>query len=1043
MATLLLDYLDPNRNINELELAFFSQAIQSFVDQGGNKLAKENNLSVGIAFQNFASPVHPSSNTYEREFYFDISNVAKKTTTKNGKTASPAYATLCRLCGILEDYDEGIKLSQLGEFVYKRLISAQEFSLLLLSKQNVFLDDVYQTKTLTFFSSFFKAKKTLSSNSENAKQELEMYAREFFGDNQITLDRRVDLLLNVIKLSGILCNDGNNLRVTKTGEFVFNDFLRGRDLFNTEVPHSKEKESLYDYLRSIDTGLKEILDNGNKDGYYQNFPGLKNVFGPVDTLSQYEHQPSLEEEFKEWCVEKAKITKAMNDYVRALKYITEDKFQKSKTVWHGIYAYLYEKKAPKNIFEISELNEFEQIFGELRAVFDGKIAPSLNKARAKDIIDWKKEQSGGPFPPSALDAYKKFLIWRENQKKSAQQTSQPQLIPLQDRLTIALKYFEEHRYDADWQKKVDTDDYLDVYSMPDIDVNTLAEMSLEDFKAGFLSKVWAFRNGGARKYNQLSNDEERQAYKAFVVKLKQQLESFDAYFPPSVKCPNGMGVGVVTELLMRFWPKSCCSYNEGLIHDALVVLGLSEGAFAWPKTPTIYQDFMGKCAKILCKMEEMKLPRRPSRDNDETPDYFTVNEFLWFVHDNKDLIEEKVMATIYKPTVIKTVAQTKIENFVGFIEALEEDVAKTGLKYPKNMLKRFVCALLAKPFTVLTGLSGSGKTKLAQAFAKWIGVENTVLVVPVGADWTNNERLLGFPNALNEKNYVLPDTGVLKFIIDAKNNPDLPFFLILDEMNLSHVERYFADFLSAMESEEDVKLHGDEVRYASDGMPVEPKLKFPANLFIIGTMNVDETTYMFSPKVLDRAQVLEFRVSSDDIEAFLSSPTKPNFNEFSGKGAQYAKAFLTLAKERKEKKPGEAEIKEVKNALTKFFPELANLGAEFGYRTASEIVTFVAYYLDASGYGAMQDDEQKGKILLEAIDAAILQKLLPKLHGSRNRLEGVLDVLIKATKKPEVEKTTEKTDAETTTKLYPLTNEKLVRMKTRLVANNFTSFAEA
>ena len=392
------------------------------------------------------------------------------------------------------------------------------------------------------------------------------------------------------------------------------------------------------------------------------------------------------------------------------------------------------------------------------------------------------------------------------------------------------------------------------------------------------------------------------------------------------------------------------------------------------------------------------------------------------------------MATIYKPTVIEKVKQEKIEKFADFIKALEKDVDETGLKYPKNMLKRFVCALLAKPFTVLTGLSGSGKTKLAQAFAKWIGVENTVLVVPVGADWTNNERLLGFPNALNEKNYVLPDTGVLKFIIDAKNNPDLPFFLILDEMNLSHVERYFADFLSAMESEEDVKLHGDEVRYASDGMPIEPKLKFPANLFIIGTMNVDETTYMFSPKVLDRAQVLEFRVSSNDIEAFLSSPTKPNLKDLAGKGAQYAEAFLTLAKERKTKELNKNEKEEVKNALTNFFPELANLGAEFGYRTASEIVTFVAYYLDASGYGADAKQDDKPKILLEAIDAAILQKLLPKLHGSRNRLEGVLDVLIKAT---------EKTDAEKTTKLYPLTNEKLVRMKTRLVANNFTSFAEA
>src|SRR5690606_24433993 len=100
-----------------------------------------------------------------------------------------------------------------------------------------------------------------------------------------------------------------------------------------------------------------------------------------------------------------------------------------------------------------------------------------------------------------------------------------------------------------------------------------------------------------------------------------------------------------------------------------------------------------------------------------------------------------------------------------------------------------------------------------------------------------------------------------------------PYFLILDEMNLSHVERYFADFLSVMESKDFIKLHSSEV----DINQVPSKIEWPINLFIIGTVNIDETTYMFSPKVLDRANVIEFRVDKDDIKRFLESPKEIDF----------------------------------------------------------------------------------------------------------------------------------------------------------------------
>jgi len=222
---------------------------------------------------------------------------------------------------------------------------------------------------------------------------------------------------------------------------------------------------------------------------------------------------------------------------------------------------------------------------------------------------------------------------------------------------------------------------------------------------------------------------------------------------------------------------------------------------------------------------------------------------------------------------------------------LKNELDKVNLQFTYNCINRFIAALLSKPFIILTGLSGSGKTKLAQAFAYWISKDkNQYFLVPVGADWTNREPLLGFPNSLEPGRYIKPEYKVIDLIIEAgkEENSDKPFFLILDEMNLSHVERYFADILSVLESGEKINLHPD-VDW-NDDVPAE--LVLPPNLFIIGTVNIDETTYMFSPKVLDRAHVIEFRVSDDEMENFLKEPFKPDLELLRGLGKNMAADFI-------------------------------------------------------------------------------------------------------------------------------------------------------
>jgi energy-coupling factor transporter ATP-binding protein EcfA2 len=359
-------------------------------------------------------------------------------------------------------------------------------------------------------------------------------------------------------------------------------------------------------------------------------------------------------------------------------------------------------------------------------------------------------------------------------------------------------------------------------------------------------------------------------------------------------------------------------------------------------------------------------------------------------------------------------------NFYEFVKAVHD----SGLKFSDDLIHRFIAALQTKQFIILTGLSGSGKTKLAEAFSSWVcELDEQVCMVAVGADWTNREPLLGFPNSLVPDDYVEPESGVLNLILSAQSNPDYPYFLILDEMNMSHVERYLADFLSALESvNSTISLHSGDKEWS--GIP--SKVTLPKNLFIIGTVNVDETTYMFSPKVLDRANVIEFRVKYSEMDDYLNSSINLDMKKLNGKGAHMAQDFVSIAL-------GETgKVEGLSDKLMPFFDNLQTVGAEFGYRSASEISRFVGIYNSMTGIIEEHD----------AIDAAIAQKLLPKLHGSRNKLQRILVILAKQclydTSREDAFKDVSEDDIK-----YPISYEKLKRMHERIMADGFTSFAEA
>ena len=379
---------------------------------------------------------------------------------------------------------------------------------------------------------------------------------------------------------------------------------------------------------------------------------------------------------------------------------------------------------------------------------------------------------------------------------------------------------------------------------------------------------------------------------------------------------------------------------------------------------------------------------------------------------------EKSQMIIEKDDTLINNKNFDVNLFINSLKTANLSVS-TSLPY------RFVSALQTKPFVILTGLSGSGKTKLAEAFSLWISESSEQYqMVSVGADWTNREPLLGFPNALEPGKYVKPDTGVLDLLLRASKNETRPYFLILDEMNMSHVERYFADFLSAMESTEgEISLHPDGEEWGDCDIP--STIVLPKNLFIIGTVNIDETTYMFSPKVLDRANVIEFRVSSSEMEQYLTNPKVLDMDVLKAQGASMGSSFLDGAKS------PVIISSSLSSKLLPFFNELQLIGSEFGYRTASEIGRFITICSEMSKEKMNED---------KVIDAAIMQKLLPKLHGSRNKIEKTLVILEQLC----IVESSEDNSSDKAAKIkYPLSYEKLERMHTRVLSDGFTSFAEA
>lgn len=262
--------------------------------------------------------------------------------------------------------------------------------------------------------------------------------------------------------------------------------------------------------------------------------------------------------------------------------------------------------------------------------------------------------------------------------------------------------------------------------------------------------------------------------------------------------------------------------------------------------------------------------------------------------------------------------------------------------------------------------------------------EDSQLVIAVRSDWTDPRGLIGYFNPITDS-YVA--TSLLSLLLKADQDPERPYFVILDEMNLARVEYYFSDFLSAIESDAPIELMPKslEEELLSKGLEDIPaEVRIPPNVSFLGTVNIDETTHSFSPKVLDRANVIEF--NEVDVELALGHPSETEQSGFRLSQGPLP-GWLCAGKENS-LAASEAAFATATftGCLEDVHGLLLDFNLHFGYRVIAEVGAFVGHALEKVG-GNEED------VVLRAFDLQLQQKIIPKFSGGRELEEPLAHLL--------------------------------------------------
>ena len=308
------------------------------------------------------------------------------------------------------------------------------------------------------------------------------------------------------------------------------------------------------------------------------------------------------------------------------------------------------------------------------------------------------------------------------------------------------------------------------------------------------------------------------------------------------------------------------------------------------------------------------------------------------------------------------------------IDQIKSFIEYKGFTYDSKLIENFYLSLKSKPFVILAGTSGTGKTRLVRLFAEAIGAEYKL--VSIRPDWSDSSDLFGHIDLNGKYN----PGEILKFMADAQKteNADKPYILCLDEMNLARVEYYLSDFLSIIETR-DVKdgiIISDplinEEKYGTDASALEEYgiIRFPDNFYLVGTVNMDETTFPFSKKVLDRANTIEFNYVDLSYKYNDVDEVQPLIIQNDFLKTEYL--YLSQCEDIDY-------IEKVSVELQNINEILKESNAHVGYRVRDEIIF---YMLNNKNAQLLSDDE--------ALDNEIMQKILPRIQGSSLSVKDML-----------------------------------------------------
>ena len=346
--------------------------------------------------------------------------------------------------------------------------------------------------------------------------------------------------------------------------------------------------------------------------------------------------------------------------------------------------------------------------------------------------------------------------------------------------------------------------------------------------------------------------------------------------------------------------------------------------------------------------------------------------------------------------------------------------------------QKYLTAIRTKPFLLLAGISGTGKSRIVRELAfmtcpKELQDEDgttpgNYCMIEVKPNWHDSSELLGYYSSFNGGGYRF--TKFDRFVVKAWLNPDVPFFVCLDEMNLAPVEQYFAEFLSVLETrsrdqeghvvtgalfdkqyfKDDTKMttefgldKGDEwtIKVRSD--LVNKGLTLPPNLIVIGTVNMDDTTYQFSRKVIDRAMTIEMNGGELSQMFGNSNSLKYRSDEDIVKLGMFKAPYIN-ADEVIERYQSQANIikEKLPEKLEAVNTALKDTPFQVSYRVLNELVIYLGALMDeATAKGEAIDDDALPALIDQAMDQITLMKILPRIEGDEDmfRRSGGTNVL--------------------------------------------------